>query len=318
MAPKQDTLKIQDLASQYGIAASFLKTDKSLLKVLKKILAEKITDPTRMLAMINETSWAKDYSASLQNYNYLKETTPAKFEEQFNAQKQLIVQKATALGIELDDATVNDLTDKYMRGSTKRDKNGNMTFFDGAWLNNALAANIDFSKTKTIDGIQITQLEGGVQDIASKIYKTAYEYGINTTMSDKAFRDWFQGTVRGLVAGTTTNADVDKQIQDMAISHFPGLTKQLQSGLTLRQAAAAPLSAIAKELELDFNNMDLNDNIVQQVLNSRDKDGNFAPMTAYEARQAARKDSRWKFTEGAKNEYTSIGSKILQDFGFGA
>jgi hypothetical protein len=110
--------------------------------------------------------------------------------------------------------------------------------------------------------------------------------------------------------------DVDDELRDNAISRFPGLTKQLQRGMTLRDAASPYLRTIASTLEMDESQISLDDNLIQNVLNYSNGDNGFQPMSLYDAKKAARRDSRWQYTETARNEYTDIASGILKDFGF--
>jgi hypothetical protein len=67
---------------------------------------------------------------------------------------------------------------------------------------------------------------------------------------------------------------------------------------------------------LEVGDVDLNDDLFQRIINNTDEQGNFRPMSLYEARLAARKDPRWDYTGQAKEEKTEIASKILADFGF--
>lgn len=314
---KKDKLNMKQLASKFGIAASYLKTDASLQKVLNQIINQDITDPQRMQAMIQNTNWWQDYSNSLRQYMYAKETNPAEFATNLEKAKQNVLTQANALGIEIDDATAEQWADLLLRGSTKMNKNGEVTVFDEAWLGEKLAAAIDFSKTKTVGGVEILDLDGQLGTAVDEIYKLARDYGIDSTMANQSFNSWMQTTISGIVSGDMTQDDIQQGIVEMAMNNFPGFAEQIRQGYTLREAAASQLSAIAKELELDPNTLDLNDNVVQQVLNFQDKSGAYKPMTAYEARKAARKDNRWQFTENARTEYQDIAGKILADFGFG-
>lgn len=308
----KDKLNMKSLAKKFGIAASYLSTDKTLQAVLKKIINQDITDPDRMQAMIQNTDWWQNYTNSFRQYQFAKESNAAEFAANLQRAKETVLAQATALGIEIDDATAEEWADMLLRGSTKVSKDGGIVTYDDDWLGDQLAAAIDFTKTKTVGGIQILDIGGTIGATVDNIYAIARDYGLDTTMANSVFNSWMQTTISGIVSGDLTQEDIQQGITEMAMANFPGFADQIRQGYTLREAASSQLSAIAKELELDANTIDLNDNIVQKVLNSQDK-----PMTAYEARKAARADSRWQFTENARNEYQSIGTKILEDFGFG-
>jgi hypothetical protein len=314
---KKDKFDMKDLAKKFSITASYLKTDKSLQDILKKIVNQDITDPTRMQRMIENTEWWKTYSNSLRQYMFAKETNPAEFAKNLESAKNTVLSKANSLGINIDDDVATEWADLLLRGSTKVDENNNIVTYDDDWLANQLAGAIDFSKTLTVGGVEILDIGGSIGTAIDSIYTIARDFGIDTTMSNKGFNDWMQKTVTGLVSGDMAQDDIEQSIKEMSMNNFPGFAEQIRQGYTLRTAAASQLSSISKELELDLETLDLNDNVVQQVLNSQDKSGVYKPMTGYEARKVARKDNRWQFTENAKTEYQNIAGKLLQDFGFG-
>jgi hypothetical protein len=102
----------------------------------------------------------------------------------------------------------------------------------------------------------------------------------------------------------------------MAMSKFPGFAQQLQRGITLKDAVNPYLKTIADTLGYDETMIDLNDNLVKKVLNNVDAQGNFKPMSLYDAELEARRDDRFQYTETAKREKTDIAAQILKDFGF--
>jgi hypothetical protein len=316
--PKKDTFSMKQLKKKFNITAAYLATDESLQKAFKEIISKGITDPTRMQRIIENTDWWKNYTNDYRQYMQVKQTNPAEFAKNLNDAKNTLLSQAQSMGIDIDDAEAERLADLMLQGASKKNADGTFTFYDEKWLRQQFASMIDFSQTKTIGGITFTDYDGELANLADSIYKTAADYGIDSTMNNQAFTNWMQAAMKGVVAGTMTQQDVDEAIRDMAISNFPGLANQIMQGFTVRQAAASQLNAIANELELDPNTMSLNDNLVMQVLNTRDAGGNMVPMTAFEARKAARKDSRWQFTQNATTEYSSIAGKILEDFGFGA
>lgn len=316
--PKKDTFSMKQLKKKFNITAAYLATDESLQKAFKEIISKGITDPTRMQRIIENTDWWKNYTNDYRQYMQVKQTNPAEFAKNLNDAKNTLLSQAQSMGIDIDDAEAERLADLMLQGASKKNADGTFTFYDEKWLRQQFASMIDFSQTKTIGGITFTDYDGELANLADSIYKTAAEYGINSVMNNQAFTNWMQAAMKGVVAGTMTQQDIDEAIRDMAISNFPGLANQIMQGFTVRQAASSQLNAIANELELDPNTMSLNDNLVMQVLNGRDANGNMVPMTAFEARKAARKDSRWQFTQNATTEYSSIAGKILEDFGFGA
>jgi len=309
---KQDTFTMKELRQKFSIAAGFIATDESLKTALKKIINDKITDTNQMMEILKDTNWYTKYTDDYKMYKLAKETNPAVFAKNLAQQKQVVLQQALELGVEISDDDAEKWANQQLIGS-KMKADGTVKLFDAKWLSSKMAAAIDFSKTRTLGDIKVPEFSGSLNATVDKLYLQARDYGIDTTMSNSSFQSWMKTTLTGLVGGTLTDSDVNKNVQEMAANNFPGFSEQIRKGYTLREVAAPQINAIAKELELDESTFDLNDNLIQKVLNGAEK-----PMTAYEARKAARQDSRWQLTENAKGEYKSIGSKILADFGFGA
>jgi hypothetical protein len=144
----------------------------------------------------------------------------------------------------------------------------------------------------------------------------ARDYGFQQTTSNASFDKWFEASMKGLVAGTLNPEDVDNDLQARAKSFAPGLAKFIDQGQTLREAADPWLKAISDTWEMDIDQVDLNDDYVQRAINMQDEKGNFTTMNLYDTKKLARRSAKWDTTQTAKEEKTSIASRILKDFGF--
>ena len=322
---KQDTLSMEALAAKFSIVASILKEDPSLVKALNRILGmneegtqkvgPQITDPALQSAILRETDWFKKQTDDYRTWSYYKTTNPATYQADLQKNAEAIATAYFQSGIKIDADTAIKLAEQAMQKSAT--VNGKVVNYDKNYFAKIMADSIDFSKTRTLpNGKVVYDLDGKLEKVAESLYKTAWDYGFPATVSNKAFNSWMQSNVKGLVSGTINPEDVDNQLQSAAVSMFPGLTDQLNRGQSLREAAAPWLNAVAMELDLDPDTMDLNDDTLYKALNYQDEKGNIAPMNLYQAKTMARKDPRWQYTAKAKEEYTNIGQKILQDFGF--
>lgn len=316
-APAVDTLNKKDLAASYGIAANVLKGNKELGDVLDKIITGKITDPSRQLAMLQNTNWFKQHTSdwlAVEKSRLSKD--PALWDALINKKADEIVKQFTAAGAPIDRAVALKYAKQLTYGSSGVKKGGTFEIYDDKWLSDQIVGAIDFHKTKTVNGIQMPDLMGKAQQFAQTLYGAAQDYGMETSMSKGAFASWFDRSIRGLMGGTMAVEDVTKELQSHALSLYPGLAPQLQRGMTLRQAADPYLKVVSDALELDQGSLDLHDDLMQRVLNSTDEAGQLKPISLYDAKLLARKDSRWQYTSKAKEEYTGIANTILQDFGF--
>ena len=323
--PKQDTLSMESLSAKFSIAASVLKSDPSLLQALYRIMGmdktgkkktgTQITDPALQKQILMQTDWFAKNTEDYRKYQFAKQTNPTTFAADLKTNAEAIVKAYVTAGIKITAQEAIDLAQQVMMKSTV--SNGKVVTFDANYLKRVMAGAIDFSKTKTVGGVTVFDTYGQVETITQSLYKKAQDYGYTTSSSKEGFSQWMENSVRGIMAGTLNINDVDNEMQKRAESMFPGLAAQLQTGKTLREAADPWLTAIANTWELNPKDLDLNDPTVQAVLNNQDDKGNVIPMNLMQAKTAARRNKeKWQFTGQAKEEYTNIGQKILQDFGF--
>lgn len=317
---KQDKLTMSKLAANYGIAASVFKNNPEIKDVLKQILKltreGKEPQPEDIRNMLNNTAWFRDYSETYRRVELDRaRMSPERWQANVDTRAREIMDAFAASGAEVDEATAKKYAEQMIYGSGI-DEQGNQKKYDQNWLSDTIADAIDFTKTKTVGGFEMYDMSGAAEKTAQDLYKLANDYGIDSAMTNRAFTSWFEKSFKGLMNKTLQPQDVDDELIDIAVSRFPGLAKQIAAGQTLRTAANPYLKVLADELELDPETFDLNDNLAQKVLNSVDESGNFKPVSLYDAKLAARKDERWKFTQTAREEYTDLGNIILRDFGF--
>lgn len=321
----QDTFSMEQLAARFSIAASILKQDPSLVKALNRIMGMSedgktkvggvVTDPDLAMAILKETDWYKTHTDDWRKYQFFKESNPATYQADLKSNAEAFVKKYYQMGITLDPQTAIKLAEQAMMKSAT--VNGNIVNYNDSYFNKLMADSIDFSKKRVLpNGKIVYDLAGKVETIAASLYKTAWDYGYQATVSNSGFSKWLETNTRGLIAGTVNPEDVDNELQARAKSMYPGLTNLLNNGQTLREAADPWINAIAGEWEEDPRSMDLNDDFLYRVLNNQDEKGNISPMNLYQAKVMARRSPKWQYTSRAKEEYTNIGQRILQDFGF--
>ena len=314
-----DDLNFKELGQNFGIAAATLKRTPELEKILKRILKQAREEDIQFTAtdiqlQINNSDWFRGQltsyvEAERERANY----TPELFNDFMDARARDIIEQYEQAGAVIDMATARKYAEQMFYGSG-RNEAGELQFFDDEWLLDQMVDAIDFDKTKMIGGVEVRDLEGDALTNAQKINQYAYDYGIDYSMSNQGYQSWFRNTLENVMRGDMDDADIQKYMQEQAMSRFPGLTDALGRGLSVRQAADPYLTALADELEL--STIDLDDDLVQSVLNNKGPDGNWTPMSLYDTRLAARKDPRWQRTFKAKDEYTFIAQRIAQDFGF--
>lgn len=309
----RDTFDIDRFASQYSIPAAIINSDPEILEVIKWLQANPDAPMADVVLKLQETNWGKKTSTNKRYWESFSQTRPTDFELVIGEIQTKVETQYKKAGLTIGQSEARDMATKLLYGSD-RDESGNLVRFDQKWVDRQIANSIDFTKTRTVGGVQVLDVSGSAEKVAQDLYSVAYNYGIDSSMSNQAFKDWFGRTARAVMAGDMDMQQADDEIVDMARSRFPGMSSYFDRGINLRTAADPWIQTIKDVLEV--GDVDLNDDLFQRIVNNTDEQGNFRPMSLYEARLAARKDARWDYTGQAKEEKTDIASKILADFGF--
>jgi len=314
-----DKLSMAMLQKAFGITAAVINNDPSLLAALNRILGvdggPMITDPALQEAIVKGTSWYRDQTDTQRQFDFAKATNPGQFAADLQKNASNIVKQFASMGLPISASEAIEYANNMMKQAIIKD--GKVVRFDQDYLNKLMADSIKFVKTNSIDGrVVYTGLAGKLETMAGKLYSMARDYGFQQTTSNASFDKWFEASMKGLVAGTLNPEDVDNDLQARAKSFAPGLARFIDQGQTLREAADPWLKAVADTWEMDIDQVDLNDDYVQRAINMQDEKGNFTTMNLYDTKKLARRSAKWDTTQTAKEEKTSIASRILKDFGF--
>jgi LysM repeat protein len=319
----RDTFSMAELESKYKIAAGVLKSNPSLQQALAKILGDPktgegmVTDPYLQEQIIKASDWYRTQTDKQRQFDWAKQTNPGQFQADLQANASEIVRKFSSNGLKITAQEAITYAEQMMKSSIIQ--NGKVISYDKNYLNQVMANAIDFTQTGKVgtnDKVVYTKLSGNMETLAASLYKQAWDYGYDKTMSNTGFTKWFETSMKGLVAGTLNAEQVDDQLQARAKSFAPGLANLIDQGQTLRQAAEPWLQSIADVWETNVNEIDLNDEYVQRALNVTDEKGNVQPINLYDTKKLARRSAKWDTTQNAKEEKTRIANRILQDFGF--
>lgn len=127
---------------------------------------------------------------------------------------------------------------------------------------------------------------------------------------DRDFKGLADTWVKRIESGE--DPDIFKQmIRDVAKRGYPeSVTKLMDQGIDLETIYAPYKRTMASVLELNPEVISFDDPVLRSAIGP-DKE-----MPIYDFQRALRKDSRWQYTNNAREEVASITQKILQDFGF--
>ena len=124
------------------------------------------------------------------------------------------------------------------------------------------------------------------------------------------------GDLETAVLRALANGDIDinRVSQDarmLAAQGQPQYVRDLLGqGYDLQDIYAPYRQTMASVLELNADEIDLNDSTLRMAISDK------GDMNLYDFKKALRKDSRWQYTENARDEVASSTLQVLRDFGF--
>jgi len=117
--------------------------------------------------------------------------------------------------------------------------------------------------------------------------------------------------LRGLADGSI---DINRVAQDARMLAAQGQPKYvrdlLSQGYDLQDVYAPYREQMARELDLDVNQIELNDPTLRMGITDK------GDMNLYDFTKALRKDNRWQYSSSAREEVSSSVLGVLRDFGF--
>lgn len=221
----------------------------------------------------------------------LERRLPAVWNDEVNAEVEVIRDQAAQIGVKASDQELRDLVIQKRR-----------TGMNESQLQNALAKMVSVQEGRFAG--QAGQIQQGLKTWAQK-------NGIG--LSDSLIQDY----IRKIQAGDTTEADVLSDLRRTYMAGaYPAWADRIDAGMDIADIAAPYKSAMAKLLEVDEDQIDLNDQLLQRGLQGVGADGKPSVVPLYEFQKEIRKDPRWQKTDNAYASYASVADDILGMFGF--
>jgi hypothetical protein len=203
--------------------------------------------------------------------------------------KDAIEASRLAAGAELNDDEVNALAQEAYDKGLDRERNSLNAFLDKKFKFGATGA-------KGKAGEQIADLQ-----------KIAAANGLDL---QKAFGTQLPTWLASINKGESIET-FKKQIRDVAKIGMPqNIVSLLDNGIDLDTIYSPYKNVMASTLEINPESITLNDPVLRGAI-AGDKE-----LPIYEFQRQLRKDSRWQYTNQAKEEVSDVALKVLRDFGF--
>jgi hypothetical protein len=270
-------------ATNLGIGEALLN-DPTYGDELKKVFELYKTNKLAAADLLFKTKWAK-LDTDVRDRYLLKIENSDLYKERLRSWLLGIKPQLKRDGLTLTDA---QLEDYYKRGID------DLTIFDEA------RSGSKFEPGKT-GGTQATDY--------NSLLSVATRNGISTSLLPKVLGfDSIDEVLKELQTGASLD-DFTQKIRNYAKTAMPDYVKKLiDQGQDLTDIINPYRATIADVLEVPYNSIDVTDKNIQNALA-----GN---ISLAELRKQLRKDSRWQYTEQARQDVSSATLDILRDFGF--
>jgi hypothetical protein len=203
--------------------------------------------------------------------------------------KDAIETARLAAGAELTDVEVNALAQEAYDKGLDRERNSFNAFLDSKFKFGATGA------------------KGKAGEQLSELQKVAAANGLDL---QKAFGTqlptWFASINKGESIDT-----YKKIIRDVAKIGMPqNIASLLDNGVDLDAIYSPYKNVMASVLEINPESITLSDPVLRSAITGEKE------LPIYEFQRQLRKDSRWQYTNQAKEEVSDVALKVLRDFGF--
>jgi hypothetical protein len=117
--------------------------------------------------------------------------------------------------------------------------------------------------------------------------------------------------LQGIATGRIDANRLAQDARKLAAQGQPQYVRDLLGqGYNLDQVYAPYRQTMANLLEVNADEIDLNDSTLRSAITDK------GDMNIYDFKKTLKRDSRWQYTENAKQEVSDMTLKILRDFGF--
>jgi len=167
-------------------------------------------------------------------------------------------------------------------------------------------------KARYVIGGQVTEgYSGKALDDYTELVKTARENGFQISDILPGGTNE-QQVLQGIASGKIDINRVAQDARKLAAQGQPQYVRDLLSqGYNLSQVFAPYRQTMATILEIDDpNSIDLNDPLLRSAISDK------GDMNIYDFKKALRADSRWQYTEQARQDVSTAALQVLRDFGF--
>lgn len=274
-------------ALAFGLTDSLIRAFPELQEVYDLFVAK---DYTEARLKYFATDYYKNITETGKSRQGLKATARGQYDQLIDAYRINQRKRLTSKGINLDDATFNQLTEEG---------------FDAGLDENQLDIKIlNSGKLGTIGGTTLG---------AVNVLKTyADEYGVNQLLN----KSWWEQKSIDLFSGKTTDDDIEEEIKKLSASAYAAYAPGIMAGRTLSSQTSALRQTYANLYGVDPDTVQYNTPGFMKLVQYIDpKTKQPVPIPLWEAEKIIKSQDDWLYTKAAQDSYNEIGSSILKSWG---
>jgi len=314
MTDEEQRIAALDVAgTDFALPETIFNNVPSLKRILDRYVKEDWT-PAKLRKEIRDDVWYRKNSAEIkaryvQLYNYRDMVASGRadgstdYEKQISTLERQLADKARAMGsgIASDPAALRKAAENMYITNVG---------IDDAMTTDFIAAAIR-PIGSTIAGVPTSGYSGQALKDYQAIQGIAKANGFRV-------KDIIPGAqteeqvLQGIATGRLDANRIAQDARKLAAQGQPQYVRDLLGqGYNLDQVYAPYRQTMASILEIDDpNTIDLNDSTLRSAITDK------GDMNIYDFKKTLKRDSRWQYTENAKQEVSDVALQVLRDFGF--
>jgi hypothetical protein len=158
----------------------------------------------------------------------------------------------------------------------------------------------------------IGDLGGSTLGSISTLKAYANSYGVGSLLDS----NYWNSKSKGIFGQDITTEDIEKEIRELSASAFPAYADGINKGISLASQGSSVIQTFARFLEEDPDTLSFDDPDIRQVMQYVDPvTGKPARMPQWMAEQKVKKNSKWAFTNNARDTIDSLSLTVFRDLG---
>ena len=257
----------------------------------------------RLTNAIENTDWYRHHSATARSWLAQQASDPASYREHLNNTVQSVQSLAEQNGWDL----TAEQAQQIARSAMMTGNDSNQT-----WIAHHIGGIQGYMQNPD----SLSSLHGGMAATVQQLQQMASDYGYNYGNPGQ-----LEFQANQILQGRQTIDTYRQQMENYAISAFPGLADQIKSGQTVSQIANPYVQSMSNLLEIDPSTLGVQTPLIRRALQGtqavtagKSTTPAVTPLWAFE--DQVRQDPRWGLTDNAKQEAATMLTSLGQEWGF--